>query len=97
MHDQETVLDGQILLLSQMGPCFNNRAAWTLHQPNVAKGVFSFCMVDDIRIAAPSAKMGVLSISDDLQIALSKRTMGGQENRGGEGQVCCRLLSDAGL
>jgi hypothetical protein len=35
-------------------------------------------MVDDIRIAALSAKMGVLSISDDLQIALSKRTLGGQ-------------------
>jgi hypothetical protein len=29
-------------------------------------------MVDDIRIAALSAKMGVLSISDDLQIALVK-------------------------
>jgi hypothetical protein len=54
-------------------------------------------MVDDIRIAALSAKMGVLSISDDLQIDLVKRTMGGQEDRGGEGQVCCRLLSDAGL
>jgi hypothetical protein len=29
-------------------------------------------MVDDIQIAALSAKMGVLSISDDLQIALVK-------------------------
>ena len=54
-------------------------------------------MVDDIRIAALSAKMGVLSISDDLQIAFVQTDDGGQENRGGEGQVCCRLLSDAGL
>ena len=29
-------------------------------------------MVDDIRIAALSAKMGELSVSDDLQIALVK-------------------------
>ena len=28
---------------------------------------------------------------------LSKRPIGGQEDRGGEGQVCCRLLPDAGL
>ena len=28
---------------------------------------------------------------------LSKRTMGGQEDSGGEGQVCCRLLPAAGL
>ena len=41
--------------------------------------------------------MGVLSISDDLQIAFVKWTMGSRKDRGGEGQVCCRLLPDAGL
>ena len=95
MHDQETVLDGQILLLSQMRSLFQ-QPGYLDTTPKVAKASFSFCMVDDIRIAALSAKMGVLSISDDLQIALSKRTMGGQ--RTAEAKVrCCRLLSDAGL
>ena len=54
-------------------------------------------MVDDIRIAALSAKMGVLSISDDLQIAFVETDdgwSGGPWRR--DGQACCRL-PDAGL
>lgn len=66
------------------GPCFNIRATWALHWPNVAKVSDSFCMVDDIQIARLSAKMRVLSISDDLQMSFSqtRRTMGVKRTRG---------------